>query len=357
MFNKFSSFVEKETIVALYRVCVHQTHINSSSVYFEGINQDSMEYSYAGVEPLFCIDRQESLKGGLALGPSRCLHASSISTPVNFSQIECDWTLQALALSVLNIEDLPPYARTASMRIGHVYRISFNFSIEFYDDASEDASQSDAVMLFKSETRMYHLMLRNHLNFIYLVQHDSFCNAAHMRHSDAEVLIRQWKRPDGCGDGCIFSPNSTQNEGRNAAWLNTFVRWPGTVFSYYIFVDGDASLVFRADRSTLRVEDGVSSEQLPFRMFEKYLLQFNPAVGFPYYFGWHGDNGKEMQFASNYVMQRVTCDVKRVMCDLRQFTKRYFVCNERSHMPPITLHPGSHYRCRPPQHLPPGSAS
>ena len=146
-----------------------------------------MEYSYAGVEPLFCIDRQESLKGGLALGPSRCLHASSISTPVNFSQIECDWTLQALALSVLNIEDLPPYARTASMRI--VYRISFNFSIEFYDDASEDASQSDAVMLFKSETRMYHLMLRNHLNFIYLVQHDSFCNAAHMRHSDAEVLI------------------------------------------------------------------------------------------------------------------------------------------------------------------------
>ncbi len=309
VFANFSKFLENESIVALHRFCIHPTHINASSVYFEGINQDSMLNSHAGVEPLFCMERKESLTF-VSASPTRCLHASSISSPV---QIECDWTLQALALSVLNIEDLPPHwhARAVSMRIGHVYRISFNFSIEFHDHASEVAPQSDAVILFKSETGMYHLMLRNHLNFIYLVQHDSFCNPAHMRHSDAEVLVRQWKRPDGCGDGCIFFPNSTQNEGRNAAWLSTFVRWPGTVFSYYIFVDGDSSLVFRADRSSLHVGDGVSSEQLPFRMFEKYLLQFNPAIGFPYYFGWHGDNGKEMQFASNYVMNRVTCDVKR----------------------------------------------
>ncbi len=308
--NKFFRFVEHESIVALYRVCIHQTHINASSVYFEGIKQESLEYSYAGAEPLFCMEPKVSLKGGFASGgPTRCVRASSTSSPENISHIECDLTLHSLALSVSNFEDLPPHARSVSMLVGHVYRISYNFSIEFRDDASDFASQSGAVMIFQSETRSYHLMLRNRLNFVYLVQHDSFCNAAHLRHSDAEVLVRQWKRPDGCGDGCIFSPNSTQNEGRNAAWLYTFVKWPGTVFSYYIFVDGDASLVFRADRSSFRVEDGVSSEQLPFRMFEKYLLQFNPAVGFPYYFGWHGDNGKEMQFASNYVMKCVTCDV------------------------------------------------
>jgi hypothetical protein len=308
VFTKFINFVEQESIVALYRACVRQTNINASSVYFEGINKDSMENSHESVEPLFCIERKESLKGHLASSrPTRCRQASSIFTPPNVSQIECDWTLKTFVLPVLNIDDLPHQARTVSMRIGNVYRISFGFSIEFYDDAS-DASRADAVMLFKSETRMYHSMLRNQVKFIYLVQHDSFCNAAHMRHNDAEVLIRQWKFPEGCGDRCIFFPNSTQNEGRNAAWLSTFVRWPGTVFLYYIFVDGDASLVFRADRSNFRVEDSVSTEQLPFRMFEKYLLHFNPAVGFPYYFGWHGDNGKEMQFASNYVSK--TCDVQ-----------------------------------------------
>jgi hypothetical protein len=145
-------------------------------------------------------------------------------------------------------------------------------------------------------------MMRNRKHFIYIIQHDVFCSASHMRHKDAEVLVYAWKHDCCCSanSSCIFFPNSTQNEGRNAAWYETFVKWPGTVFTYYVFLDGDMSLTFRPERSSLPAVDGLRSEELPFRMFEQHLLRYSPAVGFPYYSGWHHDNGEEVQFVSNY---------------------------------------------------------
>jgi hypothetical protein len=318
VFENFMNVCESDSVVAVYRVCMHETNANASSVYFEGFNENSAASQDADGATAPCIVRKMSLNGMVNRSDVTCsaqtsslFEASSIQSHLAL----CVWPLKYLALPVLKLEELPPLARAVSLHIGRVYRVMLSFAIELYDVPSDSQPHIEASLLFRWIPHPYHLMFRNRVNFIYLVQHDSFCNISHMRHSDAEVLVRQWRREDRCSEGCMFFPNSTQNEGRNAAWWSTFVRWPGTVFTYYIFVDGDASLIFRRERNSLPIPHGISSDQLPFRMFERYLLQYNPAVGFPHYIGWHGDNGNDVQFVSHYdhIMIAIHHNVSRLL--------------------------------------------
>ncbi len=46
---------------------------------------------------------------------------------------------------------------------------------------------------------------------------DVLCAAMNLCHSDAEVVVLQWKHAVAC-DACLFFPNSSQNEGRNELW-------------------------------------------------------------------------------------------------------------------------------------------
>ena len=177
------------------------------------------------------------------------------------------------------------------LHIGSVYRIKIKLTFEFlHDDASVATVEKNTASL---------VVFRNKINFVYLVQHDGFCNISHLRHSDAEALVVQWKEEHDCL-GCFFFPNSTVNEGRNELWYRTFEKWPGTVFTYYIFLDGDASLTLRPDRNKLSPVPNASRESLPFRVFEQHLLHYRPAIAVPFYSQWHLDNGSDVQFVSNF---------------------------------------------------------
>lgn len=296
----------------LYRVCLYETHVNASSVYFDGFHSNPSENSqYTDDAPLLCIE--ESTFDVRFWNDDRVsCRLDRYSRFLGDSQnLMCSLEMDNLVVPVLNLDELPPNARTASLvplRVGRVYRLAHTFSLQ-----QGAAPRRHSAMLFTS-TQTSHMMLRNRVNFMYIIQHDVFCDAAHLRHKDAEVLVVAWKLGKNCTDGCMFFPNSTQNEGRNAAWESTFVRWPGTVFTYYIFLDGDTSLVLRPERSSLPLASGVRDDQLPFRMFEQHLLHYKPAVGFPYYSGWHLDNGKEVQFASNYdhIMVAIHQNVSRL---------------------------------------------
>ena len=306
VFDDFVAFATSDSVSALYRVCLHETTANASSVYFEGFDEAAAGLLHAGAEPLLCLERTMSLQGMIPPDYRSRLRCDFVPTS-SFAPVQgpggehltalCSWPLETTPFPVFSIDELVHRERAVQLSIGRVFRVSLSLTILHQHD-----SDGEARVLFSWTLQPYHFMLRNRVNFMYIIQHDAFCNASHLRHSDSEVLVVQWKQGGRCSysDGCMFVPNSTVNEGRNAAWWSTFARWPGTVFTYYIFVDGDARLVFRPERSSLPVVDNVSSQQLPFRMLEKHLLRYSPAVGFPYYTGWHGDGGNDVQFASNY---------------------------------------------------------
>jgi hypothetical protein len=306
----------------LYRVCLYETRINASSVYFDDFDNKAAEnLQHADEAPLFCI-KESDFAAFSQLSSSHAISCYLDGHRQFFGvshDLMCTFEIDPLAIPVLNLDELPPNVHNTSLiplRVGRVYRLAHTFSLELQDTTSDDQSLRRSAVLFAS-TQSSYVMLRNRINFVYIIQHDVFCDASHLRHKDAEVLVVAWKHGKKCADGCLYFPNSTQNEGRNAAWESTFVRWPGTVFTYYIFLDGDTSLVLRPERSSLppiTVANGVGSHQLPFRSFEQHLLHYNPAVGFPYYSGWHKDDGEEVQFASNYdhIMVAIHQNVSRL---------------------------------------------
>ncbi len=280
----------------ILRVCMHETDANASSVYFEGFRGGAAgNLQFADDAALLCVEETNVFrmfkKAPMCTVQRGRLHAAF-----------CYLQLEGISLPVLKLSG-PAFEAESSLvalHIGRVYRMTHTLSVRQhnYDPSGDEFTQDNVFRL----TSAADFMIRNRKHFIYIIQHDVFCSASHLRHKDAEVLVYAWKHACCCtaNPTCAFFPNSTQNEGRNAAWYDTFVKWPGTVFTYYVFVDGDMSLTFRPERSSLPAVDGLGSEELPFRMFEQHMLHYSPAVGFPYYSGWHHDNGEEVQFVSNY---------------------------------------------------------
>ena len=313
---------QAEVFSTVHRVCMHTTNANSSSVYLDGFEYDAAEYEAASDTEnttLFCVEERK-------FPNTFKLNASKIECSIdreNHISI-CKLLSENMLVPVFKLDD---YKQQTSdelslvpLHIGRVFRVVHSFTILRLYSFSESAPNDFPKELF-SWSRAHYMMLRNRKNFVYIIQNDVFCNASHMRHKDAEVLLIAWKRKHRCGDDCMFFPNSTVNEGRNAAWENTFVRWPGTVFTYYIFLDGDTSLTFRPERSSLSVVEGVSSDKQPFRMFEQYLLHYRPAIGLPRYDGWHSDDGNEVQLLSNF---------DHIMIAIHQNVSRLFLPTETS---------------------------
>jgi hypothetical protein len=292
----------------LLRVCMHETNANASALYFDGFRGGAADGAqYADDAALLCVQETNM---------ARIFKYQTIQTPPvcvlqpflhrgRHHVAFCDFHLEGISVPILKLGELPAHEAVSSlvaMHIGRVYRLTHTFSVRRHNYGAGDLPHEVARDNVFRLTVASDFMIRNRKHFMYIIQNDVFCSASHMRHKDAEVLVYAWKH-DGCcsaNSSCMFLPNSTQNEGRNAAWHHTFVRWPGTVFTYYVFLDGDMSLTFRPERSSLPAVDGVGSDELPFRMFEQHMLHYSPAVGFPYYSGWHHDNGEEVQFVSNY---------------------------------------------------------
>jgi len=193
-----------------------------------------------------------------------------------------------------------------TLHVGSIYRIKFKFAFEIL--------QTNSSFLIVEKDVVSLVVFRNKINFVYLVQDDGFCDISHLRHTDAEALVVQWKEEHDC-EGCFFFPDSTVNEGRNELWYRTFEKWPGTVFTYYIFLDGDVILTLRPDRNKLFPQLNASSESIAFRVFEQHLLQYRPAVAVPFHSNWHVDNGSDVQFVSNFdhIVLAVHAGVSRML--------------------------------------------
>jgi len=108
--------------------------------------------------------------------------------------------------------------------------------------------------------------------FAYLVQSEGGLRrdlqALHGHESD--VFLLTWRKPTKNG---IFFPSSTWTEGRNRLYQQIVK----TNYIYYIFLDGDIEL-HASSHTNVRGN--------PWRLFEKLLMQFLPAVGVPR-FSWH----------------------------------------------------------------------
>ena len=102
--------------------------------------------------------------------------------------------------------------------------------------------------------------------FLYLVQcrEDLRGGLSALRGEQSDVVLLSWRRP---AKGAIFFPFSTYNQGRNRLFAET----RGKDYLYYIFVDEDVRLKLTRPCKTL--------PENPWRVFERYLSEFEPAVG------------------------------------------------------------------------------
>jgi hypothetical protein len=103
----------------------------------------------------------------------------------------------------------------------------------------------------------------------------------HLKTSESEVIQLVWREiggeeQDGYEtENILFYPNSTWTEGRNRLFREIQIRFPDVEFQYTVFLDDDVVLE--------EVEDYGMNTGNAWRTFEKYLVEWEPAVGVPSY--------------------------------------------------------------------------
>jgi hypothetical protein len=129
--------------------------------------------------------------------------------------------------------------------------------------------------------------------FVYLVQSDECLDLSHLRSARAEVLQLVWKRPPGAGcEGAIYYPQSTLVQGRNRLYAEARDAFAGSSVTYYIMMDGDVTL--------REVKDFGFNTGSAWTTFEEYLLEWEPAVGFPHFGAADYDDESEVQLVFNF---------------------------------------------------------
>jgi hypothetical protein len=130
--------------------------------------------------------------------------------------------------------------------------------------------------------------------FVYLIQSESDMPYYDLPDAQNDIILLTWKAPCDRKDA-IFYPKSTWNEGRNRLLKEAITRNAG--YLYYIFLDGDCIVK----------EDAELAEALnvplcgnPFRTFEKYLLEWLPAVGYTRYSWQYDEPGAEVNLGYNF---------------------------------------------------------
>ena len=87
-------------------------------------------------------------------------------------------------------------------------------------------------------------------------------------------------------------PNSTLVQGRNRLYAEATESFPGSSFSCYIMMDRDVTL-----REVLYFGFNTGSA---WATFERYLLEWEPAVGFPHFGAADYDDESEVQLVFNF---------------------------------------------------------
>ena len=122
---------------------------------------------------------------------------------------------------------------------------------------------------------------------------------------DSDVIALSWRTPTKSG---IFYPFSTFTEGRNRLCAAGLER--NGNYLYFIMLDEDAELLL-SDRLG-------GHGQNPWRVFERYLLEYEPAVGVPWYRVWQRKTGAEVDtlFAFDLIVNAIHVEALPVLLPL-----------------------------------------
>ena len=134
--------------------------------------------------------------------------------------------------------------------------------------------------------------------FCYLIQAADTMPYPEIVNGDNDIFLLTWKSPVQ-GERAVYYPGSSWNEGRNRL-LAEAVKWsrqPGRDYLYYIFMDDDCVV---AEDGELAARLGVPLTGNPFRTFERYLLEWGPAVGYTRYDWQHHEAGREVNLGYNF---------------------------------------------------------
>ncbi|MFC1858079.1 hypothetical protein ACFL9U_08615 [Thermodesulfobacteriota bacterium] len=133
--------------------------------------------------------------------------------------------------------------------------------------------------------------------FVYLIQSESDLPYPNLPDARNDIILLTWKKPSNLPNS-VFYPGSSWNEGRNRL-LSEAVRISkstGNAYLYYVFLDEDCIVK----------EDEALAEKLhvpltgnPFRTFERYLLEWEPAVGYTRYSWQYHEPEKETNLGYN----------------------------------------------------------
>ena len=133
--------------------------------------------------------------------------------------------------------------------------------------------------------------------FIYLIQ-----AAAHMPYPeipgpDSDVLLLTWQQPAKRANS-IYLPGSSWAEGRNRLlWeARQQARRAGSDYLYYIFMDDDCRV---SEDANLARRLGIPLTGNPFRTFEAFLRDWEPAVGYTHYDWQHYEKGRAVNLGHN----------------------------------------------------------
>ncbi len=130
--------------------------------------------------------------------------------------------------------------------------------------------------------------------FVYLIQSESDMPYSDLPHEHNDIILLTWKEPSDREDA-IFYPKSTWNEGRNRLLKEALSR--NAQYRYYIFLDGDC--IVKEDAELAQALN-VKLCGNPFRTFERYLLEWEPAVGYSRYSWQYDEPGSEVNLGYNF---------------------------------------------------------
>lgn len=143
------------------------------------------------------------------------------------------------------------------------------------------------------------MRIRNRISFAYLVQAEGWFNTSAYVHDGSVALVAGWKhnhtshitRLGVTYDASFHFPNSSLNEGRNELLQRLLMRYPFTVFEYYIYVDEDLIVAVDPQISSACDSTGSSNTDAAsrsystlacsLRYFERILLEYRPALAVP----------------------------------------------------------------------------
>ncbi len=133
--------------------------------------------------------------------------------------------------------------------------------------------------------------------FIYLIQSAARMPYPELPAPSCDVLLLTWQHPADRED-TVFLPGSSWNEGRNRLLWEARQRAQrtGNDYRYYIFLDEDCRVREDAELAQ-RLKIALAGN--PFRTFEQFLLEWEPAVGYTRYDWQHFEDGRPVNLGHN----------------------------------------------------------